>query len=609
MNTAVWNQLPEVRTPAGRTAADLSGEGPRRQALPGLKPVYRDIVDYIVRCTHRIWGQKDIRLCRTHYADSCVMHTLNDPSCGMEKLVQGTLSALSAFADRQVVVEDVIWSEDAPGLFYSSHRITSRSTHEGVDTRFGAGAGKAQTATTVADCVVRDNLIAEEWLFRDNARAALQMGQSPRAVAAAQADADRLGDPARHAWRQAWIDRVRGHEPRWPDADHPASGPARLLDAAWRADLYGEAARRVSPSIEVCWPTGRYGWGRGYWAGCLVQLRAQLHRFAMAIDHWAARPLPHGDVVALRWSACGVHAGAIPWGAPTGRDILMAGSSHYVLRHGRILRDQTIFDELAVLRQVQGGLGAQAPTGDAACGMNGAANGAANGAGCDALAVLRRLLCGQVAAADHVANALRVEAHCSTTFGRTDGIDLFTVHPLVFSSGAQCLVSPQALAFLDDTADGRTVGAFADLVDGVIARLWVVTATALDAVVEPAVAVARDDFMSQLRQRCRSDATDHLGLQADAWSVVLELGSAALNAPPALAAASSSQVWVMRAFSSGASVAALHHLRVQAATLPRQAHHRLAVAIARVNDQNHSAPLHSRLALSDPLPEPAPVSL
>ena len=140
MSAVTWNQLPEVRSPAGRTAADLLAEGLRRQPLPAFEPVYRNIGDFIVRCTHRIWGQKDIGLCRTHYADSCVMHTLNGPSCGVETVVQGTLSALSAFADRQVVAEDVIWSEDAPGLFYSSHRITSRSTHEGVDALYGAGA-------------------------------------------------------------------------------------------------------------------------------------------------------------------------------------------------------------------------------------------------------------------------------------------------------------------------------------------------------------------------------------------------------------------------------------------------------------------------------------
>ncbi len=140
MISVAWNQLPDVRSPAGGTAADLLAEGPRRQALPGFGPVYRDIVDHIVRCTHRIWEQKDIGLCRSHYADSCVMHTLDGPSSGVENVVQGTLSALSAFADRQVVAEDVIWSEDAPGLFYASHRITSGSTHEGVDALYGATA-------------------------------------------------------------------------------------------------------------------------------------------------------------------------------------------------------------------------------------------------------------------------------------------------------------------------------------------------------------------------------------------------------------------------------------------------------------------------------------
>ena len=361
-----WNQLPQVRSPAGRTAAELLAPRARLQDLPGFDPVYSDIVDYIVRCTHRIWEEKDVGLCRTHYADSCVMHTLNGPSSGLENVVQGTLATLAAYADRQVIAEDVIWSEDSPGLFYSSHRITSRSTLEGTDAVYGQATGRAQMATTVADCVVRENLIVEEWLFRDNARAALQMGHGPLAVARAQAEADRSGDPARHAWRQQWIDQVRGFSQTWPEDTHPAHGPARALHAAWCDDLYGEAASQVSPSIEVLWPTGRDGWGRGYWIGCLMQLRAQLKHFALAVEHWAARPLPNDEVaVALRWSACGVHANAGPWGPPTGAEILVAGSSHYVLRQGRIVRDQTVFDELAVLRQVQGGLGAAAAGGAA----------------------------------------------------------------------------------------------------------------------------------------------------------------------------------------------------------------------------------------------------
>ena len=230
----------------------------------------------------------------------------------------------------------------------------------------------------------------------------------------------------------------------------------------------------------------------------------------------------------------------------------------------------------------------------------------------DAWAVLQLLLCGQAAAADHLANNLRVEAHGRTTFGRTDALDLFAACPLALSSAAQVLLSPQAIAVLDNTADGRTVGALADLVDGVIARLWVIAANAAGATAEPAVAVARDDFMSQLRQPCQGDATDHPDLQVGAWPHVVLLSSAALGALQTPSAASSSQVWVMRAFSSGPWVVALVRMRVQADTRPRQAHDRLALAVAQIHIQGQghgeSTLLHHRLALSDPLPEPAPVS-
>ena len=228
----------------------------------------------------------------------------------------------------------------------------------------------------------------------------------------------------------------------------------------------------------------------------------------------------------------------------------------------------------------------------------------------DAWAVLQLLLRGQFSATHHLANALRVDAYGCTTFGRTDAVDLFVAHPLVFSNQARVLRSAQAIAVVDDMADDRTVGAFADLVEGVIARVWVVAVTAADITVEPAVPVARDDFMSQLRQQCQGDAADHSELRADAWPGVMELCNAVLGELPAESVASSSQTWVMRAFSSGPSVVALLRLRLQATGLPRRAHCRIALAIAESKDQHreHDVRAFSRLAVSDALLEPAPVS-
>lgn len=229
----------------------------------------------------------------------------------------------------------------------------------------------------------------------------------------------------------------------------------------------------------------------------------------------------------------------------------------------------------------------------------------------DPLALLGALLRGHAAVGSALANDLRVEAFGLSTFGRTDALDLFAVHPLVLSAESHVLVSSQALALLDETADGRCIGVFANLADGVIARLWVVAATAADAHCEASVPVARDDFLSQLRLPCQGDAVDHPGLEAAAWPDVLALGSDALAAIAADTAtghalvASSSQSIVMCSFSVGSQVAALYSLRMQEQTAPRRAHRRLALATAR-RDATGTV-VHSRLAISDPLPEPMPV--
>ena len=229
----------------------------------------------------------------------------------------------------------------------------------------------------------------------------------------------------------------------------------------------------------------------------------------------------------------------------------------------------------------------------------------------DPLEVLGALLRGQASAGGALANTLRADAFGLTAFGRTDALDLFASHPLVLSATPHVLAAAHALAVLDETPAGRCIGVFADLADGVISRVWVVAATAADAHAEAAVPVARDDFLSQLRVHCHGDAVDHPGLEAAAWPDVLSLGIAALAGPTDSAdpadppAASSSHAVVVRAFGSGGRVAALYSLRVLENSAPRRAHFRLALAIARRDATGQR--VHSQMAVSDVLPEPAPV--
>jgi len=355
----VWNQDTEVLSPVGRPMREQLAEGPRRQPLNGFEPVYRDIVDYILRCTHRIWEEKNVGLCRTHYSDDCVMHTLAGPSCGKEVVTQNTVGSLASYADRVVLAEDVIWSEDAPGEYYSSHRISSRATHFGDEPLIGRATMRGTGVTTIADCKVVANRIVEEWLVRDNSTALWQVGADPHTIAAAAAAADQDGDQARHGWRAEAIAATRTQADVAIEDGHPAVPLAAMLRTAFVDDLYGEAAARLSPCVEVRWPSRRHGFGRGFWVGCLMQLGNALHDRSFRCEHVAARPLPHGDIaVAIRWSLAGIHMGTGVWGEPSRREMWLLAVSHYRLRGGLIVEDATVFDEVSVLRQIAGGLGA-----------------------------------------------------------------------------------------------------------------------------------------------------------------------------------------------------------------------------------------------------------
>ena len=354
-----WDQDPDVLSPVGQPIAALLAEGHPRQRLEGFDPVYRDIVDYIIRCTHRIWEEKNIGLCRSHYSADCELHMLAGPAIGAEIVTQNTVGTLGAYPDRVVIGEDVIWSEDDEQTFYSSHRITSRSTHMGDEALVGAATLRAAGVTTIADCKVIGNRIVEEWLVRDNARALWQVGADPLRFAAAAAEADCEGDPDRHAWRKRWIKATRSEPDCAIPHGHPAALPAAMLRTAFADDLYGDAARALSPAVDVRWPSNRRGAGQGYWIGCVMQLAAMLHRRSFRLEHIAARALPHGDVaVALRWTLAGFHDGIGPWGMPSGRELLLLAVSHFRIRGGAIVEDTTIFDEVSALRQIAGGLGA-----------------------------------------------------------------------------------------------------------------------------------------------------------------------------------------------------------------------------------------------------------
>ncbi len=166
-----------------RDFVDLVPTGrPRSQSLRGFDQEYTDIVDYIVRCTHRIWDERDVGLIYTHYTHNAVVYASLGNSYTREEVVRATIQRLAELPDRRGMATQVIWSGDDEKGFYTSHLVTGTGRHTEPGP-YGCPTGRTFTARTIADCLVFENRIYREWLVRDNMAILRQLGVDPHPIA------------------------------------------------------------------------------------------------------------------------------------------------------------------------------------------------------------------------------------------------------------------------------------------------------------------------------------------------------------------------------------------------------------------------------------------
>ncbi|CAN1549996.1 Polyketide cyclase SnoaL-like [Sphingomonadaceae bacterium] len=361
MSSMSSSAIPNV---GGRDIAQiLEPQGLPRQHIPGFDPEYADIVDYILRCTHRIWEQKDVGLIATHYGSDITVHMMTGPTFGMEGVIAGTARTLSAFPDRTLTGEAVIWSDEGEGSYLSSHRITSSATNLGTS-ELGPATGKRITFTTIADCLCKANLIIEEWLVRDYSHMALQLGYHPRAVARLHAEADKAKGQGRADWRQRNMQAILDvPQSGWTDhaipdaASEPDAFAAAIFDQIIAHRRFGRVREVYSPAARWSGPGGRRLFGWGEIAGWYTAIIGSFGDARINVDHIAHVPAAGGALdIAVRWSLTGTHDGVALYGPATGERIYILGVTHWRVVEGRIAEEVTVFDEVALMRQMEGGL-------------------------------------------------------------------------------------------------------------------------------------------------------------------------------------------------------------------------------------------------------------
>lgn len=298
----------------------------------GVRPFgFADITDYIKGITYAIWNgpDRDPGLCSRYYAADTAIHLDGGDVVGADRVIANTRARLAAFPDFHGVIDDTIWTGDEATGYRTSMRWTWSATHQGPFV-FGAASGKPVRFAAIANCVVRGQLIVEEWL-----------GTNPLSLARQLGLAD---DEALARWTSVNPTPGAGAVPSWsPSIDGPGLVVAETLDRAWNG-RDTSALRRGYADTAIA----TIGPDRSLDGGAIEQHFANWLRLlpdlSWTIDdqYWRQDDEKSPARVATQWTIRG-HATAGP--------VRITGISHHHVHAGQVIAEWTHYDELALLRQ------------------------------------------------------------------------------------------------------------------------------------------------------------------------------------------------------------------------------------------------------------------
>jgi len=330
---------------------------PRVQSMRGFDDCYTDIVDYIVRCTHRIWDERDVGLIYSHYTHNCVAYTTLATMYDRETHIRDTIQRLVEFPDRRGMAQQVIWNGDDVNGFYTSHMTHGSGRHTQIGA-WGKPTGRTYCTRTVADCMILENKIYKEWIVRDNMGPLIQVGLDPHEFA--QSLAQRKFDLGEPVMDTAENRRLLGQYPPESEADLSIAnneGEAQLL--TWLHHIYnkrmfGKIQEIYAPNCQWHGPLMRELYGVAAVLQQTMRLVALMPDCSFVPQHICSVESEEGGTkYALRWVMDGHHLGYGSLGAPTGHPLFVMGVTHFHIKDGKIVDEWAVYDEFSMLVQLK----------------------------------------------------------------------------------------------------------------------------------------------------------------------------------------------------------------------------------------------------------------
>jgi len=327
-----------------------------RQPMRGFDPEYVDIVDYIVRITHKIWEERGVGLIYDTYAHNIPLWTTDGLSVGRETVVMNTLRTLAAYPGRKIYVEDVVWSGNEDDGYHTSMRAVSVGYNTGYSL-YGPPTGRRVVRRGIANCLVRENRIIEEWITHDELNVVRQLGFDPFEAAARMARADAArGKVARNGDHE----RILGQMTPKPYPAKTGTGfdiedfLRRAMYEIWNQRLLNKIDEYYASDFRGHASSGKELFGLGDLKVHNLALLAAFPDAVMTVEHlyWLTNEARGEYRTAMRWALTGTHDGPGFYGPPTGKQVYLMGITQHVIRDEKIVEEWSVFDEFALLKQL-----------------------------------------------------------------------------------------------------------------------------------------------------------------------------------------------------------------------------------------------------------------
>ena len=327
------------------------------QRLNGFDPEYRNIIDYIVRITARIWetDARGVDYIGDCYAPDSLVYDDYGLQTGNAKIIADTHHTTGAFPDIILDAEEVIWAGDDQVAFHTSHLTRIIGTNTGPS-RYGDATGAKINVPVIANCVALGNDIFLEHVLYNTSAMLKQLGID------LWEEAERLAADPPAGWPRSdavWGDLRRSVSPPQPlNEAEPVEGfdPdafARDIHASiWNGDS-AAIGTSYAANLHFEGTTDRAFVGTVAYRAYVSELRAAFPDLALQIDevYWMGND-EDGYLISTRWSAEGTHSGGTLYRDPTGATCQIWGITQWRVKDAMVEQEWQLFNEFDLMMQI-----------------------------------------------------------------------------------------------------------------------------------------------------------------------------------------------------------------------------------------------------------------